>query len=212
MSPEKSGQSIALFPDEKESPPSRETILRHLAQSLSVTKTLKRFPSLQPKDLQDILLACIRQMPEHKEVQKPGVEKKGGAEIFVHTDGAARGNPGEAGAGVVISDASGRTLKEGKKFLGTATNNVAEYRAVILGLEKALDLGAGKITLYLDSELVGRQLRGEYKVREEHLKPLHREALDLLNRFLRYNIICIGREENRRADQLANEAIEQKSQ
>jgi ribonuclease HI len=212
VSPEKTGESPALFPEGKESSsPANEPVLRYLAQTLSVTKTLKRFPSLQPKELQEILLDCARQFSGGKE-NRPAVAKKGGPEVFIHTDGAARGNPGEAGAGVVISDTCGRTLKELKLFLGTATNNVAEYRAVILGLEKALELGAGSITLQLDSELVGKQLRGEYRVREEHLKPLHRAASDLLDRFLRYNITCIGRQENRRADQLANEAIEQKSQ
>jgi ribonuclease HI len=212
---EKPGESLVLFPGEKDAPPpSKESVLGYLAQSLSVAKTLKRFPSLQPKDLQEILLSCARQFPDPGRPGKeiPAPLKRGGPEVFIHTDGAARGNPGEAGAGVVITDACGRTVKELKQFLGTATNNVAEYRAAILGLEKAFELGATGVTLQLDSELVGKQLRGEYKVREEHLKPLHRQALDLLNRFSRYNIICIGREENRRADQLANEAIEQKTQ
>lgn len=212
MSPEKPGESLALFPEgNDDSPPGKDAVLSYLAQSLSVAKTLKRFPSLKPKDLQETLLDCARRLSEEKKIP-PAPAKQAGPAIFIHTDGAARGNPGEAGAGVVISDTAGRTLKEAKEFLGTTTNNVAEYRAVILGLEKALELGAGRITLQLDSELVGRQLRGEYRVREEHLKPLHNRAVDLLNRFLRYNIICIGREENRRADQLANEAIDQKNQ
>ncbi len=213
MSPEPSGKSPALFPGLKEdSPPSEESILRHLAQTLSVAKTLKRFPSLQPQDLQELLLKCARRSKADQKTPPPAPEKKKGIEFFIHTDGASRGNPGEAGAGIVISDVLGRTVKEFKEFLGVVTNNVAEYRAVILGLEKALDLGVGDITLYLDSELVGRQLKGEYKVREEHLKPLHRKATDLLGRFFSYNIICVAREENRRADQLANEAIDQRKE
>ena len=94
--------------------------------------------------------------------------------------------------------------------MGMATNNVAEYRAVILALEKALELGTSSVSVYLDSELVVRQLRGEYRVREAHLKTLHRQALEILNRFSKYAIHHVSREENRRADQLANEAIDQR--
>jgi ribonuclease HI len=92
------------------------------------------------------------------------------------------------------------------------SNNVAEYRALLLAVEKALELGARKVTVFLDSELVVRQLRGEYRVREPHLKSLHQEALEVLNRFSQYSILYIPREENRRADQLANEAIDQRIQ
>ena len=90
------------------------------------------------------------------------------------------------------------------------SNNVAEYQALILALEKALELGARSITVSLDSELVVRQIRGEYRVREPHLKTLHQKAQEILNQFSQYSILYIPREENRRADQLANEAIDQK--
>jgi ribonuclease HI len=213
VSPEPSGDSPALFPESKSgSSPGEESILRHLAQTLSVAKTLKRFPSLQPRDLRELLLKCAGQIQTNQQAAPSTPERKKGIELFVHTDGASRGNPGEAGAGIVISDVLGRTVKEFKAFLGVATNNVAEYRAAILGLEKALELGAGNLTLYLDSELVGRQIKGEYKVREDHLKPLHRQATDLLGRFFGYHIECVAREENRRADQLANEAIDQRKE
>jgi ribonuclease HI len=111
----------------------------------------------------------------------------------------------------VISDSQGRTLKELKLYLGMTSNNVAEYRAAIHGLERALDLGGRSVTLLLDSELVVRQLRGEYRVREPHLKVLHQKAQEVLKRFSQYSILYIPREENRRADQLANEAIDQKN-
>jgi ribonuclease HI len=87
---------------------------------------------------------------------------------------------------------------------------VAEYQALILALEKALELGARSATVFLDSELVVRQIRGEYRVREPHLKELHQKALELLNQLSQYSILYIPREENRRADQLANEAIDQR--
>ena len=210
MSAEKVADSLPLFEESKGSSPSEESVLRHLSQTLSVSKTLKRFPSLKAKDLQKMLLRSAQQAEGKKDLVEIPPGRKGLPEFFIQADGASRGNPGEAGVGAVISDARGRTVKELKRFLGMATNNVAEYRAVILALEKALDFGAGSVTVYLDSELVVRQLRGEYRVREAHLKTLHRQALEILNRFSKYNIHHVPREENRRADQLANEAIDQK--
>ncbi len=210
MTGDDSVDSLPLFA-EKEGPlPAEEIVLRHLAQTLSVTKTLKHFPSLKAKDLQEILLRSACRAAEKQPVSADRPEHKKLPAFFIHADGASRGNPGEAGAGAVLADARGRTIKELKCFLGMATNNVAEYRAAILALERALELGAGSVSLHLDSELVVRQLRGEYKVRESHLKPLHEKALTLLHQFDRYEIISVPREDNRRADQLANEAIDQK--
>ena len=212
MSAEKAATPLPLFEEKekKEGPPSDESVLRHLAQTLSVTKTLKRFPALNTRQLQEMLLRSAQRAEEKKPLVEAAPSKKRLPEYFIQADGASRGNPGEAGIGAVIADARGRTIKELKYFLGMATNNVAEYRAVILALQKALDLGAGSVTVYLDSELVVRQLRGEYKVRESHLRLLHREASDILSRFSEYHIHHVPREENRRADQLANEAIDQK--
>jgi ribonuclease HI len=127
----------------------------------------------------------------------------------IFTDGASRGNPGDAGYGAIITDDQGHTLAEMQGFLGKATNNVAEYNALILALEKAVALGLGRIQVYLDSELVVRQIQGKYKVREEHLKLLHQRALKILDQFENYSITHIPREKNRRADDLANEAIDE---
>jgi ribonuclease HI len=202
--------SLRLFEEEKETSPSSEAkILRHLSQTLSVTKTLKRFPSLTPKYLQEVLQRCADWAEEDHKVSPPDLMGEF-SESCIHADGASRGNPGEAGAGAVISDSRGRTLKELKAYLGIASNNGAEYQAAILALEKALELGVKRVTLFLDSELVVRQLRGEYRVREPHLKSLHQKARETLNRFSQYSILSIPREENRRADQLANEAIDQR--
>ena len=212
MSADKTATPLPLFAEKekREGPPSDESVLRYLAQTLSVAKTLKRFPSLNARQLQEILLRSVPPAEEKKTIPEVPPARKRFPEFFIQADGASRGNPGEAGIGAVIADARGRTIKELKYFLGMATNNVAEYRAAILALQKALDLGAGSVTLCLDSELVVRQLRGEYRVREAHLKSLHREALEILNRFSEYHLNHIPREENRRADQLANEAIDQK--
>lgn len=211
MSGEKIPDSLPLFKKgEEDSPPSEESVLRNLAQTLSVTKTLKRFPSLTAKDLQQVFLHSAERAGENQKNLATGPPPKEFPELFIHADGASRGNPGEAGAGAVISDSRGRTLKELKCFLGMTSNNVAEYQALILALEKALELGARSITVFLDSELVVRQIRGEYRVREPHLKTLHQKAQEILNHFSQYSILSIPREENRRADQLANEAIDQK--
>ena len=211
MSDEKIPDSLPLFKKgEEDSPASEESVLRHLAQTLSVTKTLKRFPSLTAKDLQQIFLHSAGRAGENQKDLVTTPSQKEFPELFIHADGASRGNPGEAGAGAVISDSRGRTLKELKCFLGITSNNVAEYQALILALEKALELGARSITVFLDSELVVRQIRGEYRVREPHLKTLHQKAQESLNHFSQYSILSIPREENRRADQLANEAIDQK--
>ena len=212
MSGEKIPDSLPLFKDEKKDPPPpEEIVLRHLAQTLNVTKTLKRFPSLTAKDLQEIFLHSAERARENQKPLPTGSSQKEFPELFIHADGASRGNPGEAGAGAVISDSRGRTLKELKCFLGMSSNNVAEYQALILALKKALELGAGRITVFLDSELVVRQIKGEYRVREPHLKTLHQKSQELLNQFSQYSILSIPREENRRADQLANEAIDQKN-
>jgi ribonuclease HI len=203
--------SLRLFEEKKETPlPSEKKVLQHLSETLSITKTLKRFPSLTPKYLQEVLQRCADRAGEDPKLPPPNLDPGEPPEFCIHADGGSRGNPGEAGAGAVISDSRGRTLKELKVYLGIASNNEAEYQAAILALERALEFGVRRVTLFLDSELVVRQLRGEYRVREPRLKSLHQKARETLNRFSQYSILSIPREENRRADQLANEAIDQK--
>jgi ribonuclease HI len=132
-----------------------------------------------------------------------------GRRVIVHTDGASRGNPGEAGIGVVIYGEDGSVLKEVARPLGRATNNVAEYNALIEGLKQALRLGADEVVVRSDSELMVRQLRGEYQVRHQGLQPLFVEARRLFLRFPRWAIEYVPRELNRRADELANRAIDE---
>lgn len=128
-------------------------------------------------------------------------------ELFIFTDGAAQGNPGEAGAGIVFTDPQGQIIKEEKYFLGKATNNIAEYKALILALEKARKFRPKQIKIFMDSELVVRQLQGEYRVRNLGLKALNAEVRHLLLNFPKYIIKYIEREKNKRADKLAKEAI-----
>lgn len=128
--------------------------------------------------------------------------------VVVFTDGASRGNPGKAGIGVLITSVDGLILKEISEYIGITTNNVAEYRAVITGIEEGLELGADAIELKTDSQLVVRQLKGQYKVKNEGLKHLYRRAVELLSQYKQYSVQHIPREENTRADELANKSID----
>jgi len=132
-------------------------------------------------------------------------------QLSIYTDGASRGNPGEAGAGVIIYNERGELVKKVKKYLGTTTNNVAEYRALILALQEALALQGEVIHLFSDSELIVRQINGIYKVKDSKMKVLATEARELLSRFMHYTISAIERGKNKEADTLANMAIDERS-
>ncbi len=128
--------------------------------------------------------------------------------VVVHVDGGARGNPGPAAIGAVVSTPEGEVLDESSARIGEATNNVAEYRGVLLGLERARALGATEVEVVNDSELVARQLEGRYKVKHAGLRPLHAEALEALRDFDRWRVRSVPREQNARADGLVNEALD----
>ena len=130
------------------------------------------------------------------------------ARHHLYTDGGARGNPGPAGIGAVLLTASGDVVEELADSIGTATNNVAEYQALLAGLELALDRGIERLDVFLDSELVVRQVNGEYKVKDAGLKPLHAQACQLLSRFHEVDVKHVRREQNAEADRLVNEAID----
>ncbi|MBI5886630.1 MAG: ribonuclease HI family protein [Deltaproteobacteria bacterium] len=126
----------------------------------------------------------------------------------INVDGASRGNPGLAGAGAVIRDRDGTVVKKLKKFLGSVTNNVAEYQALIMALEAATHLGLTDVRIYADSELMVKQINGVYKVKSVDLKPLYDKAMLLIKRLPSVKLSHIMREENSLADAMANEAID----
>jgi ribonuclease HI len=128
--------------------------------------------------------------------------------VLVHVDGGARGNPGPAAAAAVATTPEGDELAERSAYLGEATNNVAEYRALLLGLELARELGATEIEVVNDSELVSRQIGGEYRVKHAGLRPLYLEAMRALREFERWSVRSVRREGNVRADELVNEALD----
>ncbi len=129
--------------------------------------------------------------------------------VTVHVDGGSRGNPGPAAAACVITSANGEVIREHSQLLGRATNNVAEYRALLLGLECARELGASEVDVVGDSELIAKQVGGAYKVKHEAMRPLYLEAMEALSRFERWSIRTVGRAHNAHADALVNAALDQ---
>lgn len=128
----------------------------------------------------------------------------------IYTDGASRGNPGRAGAGIRITDGKGRTLLETSRYLGCKTNNEAEYWALLLGLREAKRIKGRCLRAFTDSELIERQVKGVYRVKDARLKALHTAVVREIKGFSSFEIESIPREENQEADRLANEAIERR--
>ena len=128
--------------------------------------------------------------------------------IIIHSDGGARGNPGPAGIGVVLNDEAGGVIAQISRYLGETTNNQAEYKALLAGLEKAKDLEAEEVSCYLDSELVVKQLNHEYKVKSADLAPLFLKVHNLSLAFKKITFTHVRREFNKVADRLANDAMD----
>jgi ribonuclease HI len=131
--------------------------------------------------------------------------------VVVHVDGGARGNPGPAAAGAVVSTPAGDVLDEASETIGVATNNVAEYRALLLGLARARELGADEVEIVNDSELVAKQVTGVYKVKHADMKALHAAAKKALAGFDRWSIRSVPRARNAHADALVNQALDARS-
>ena len=133
------------------------------------------------------------------------------AKVVVHVDGGARGNPGPAAVAAVATASDGSALGERAEYIGEATNNVAEYKAIQLGIELARELGASEVELVNDSQLVARQIGGEYKVKNKNLMPLFTETMAALREFERWSVRDVRREQNERADQLVNEELDRQA-
>ncbi len=128
--------------------------------------------------------------------------------VVVHVDGGSRGNPGPAAAAAVLTSREGELLDEAMLTLGRTTNNVAEYRGLLLGLERARALGATEVEVINDSELVARQISGAYKVKHAAMRPLYEEAMAALRGFARWSVRSVPRAENTAADALVNQALD----
>ncbi|MFL5863416.1 MAG: ribonuclease HI family protein [Solirubrobacteraceae bacterium] len=129
-------------------------------------------------------------------------------EVVVHVDGGARGNPGPAAVGVVVTTPDGAVVDEFAQPIGVATNNVAEYRALLCGAQRAAAIGARDVEFVNDSELVAKQITGAYKVKHPAMKPLHQQAMAALRGFDSWRIRSVPRAQNARADELVNEALD----
>jgi ribonuclease HI len=128
--------------------------------------------------------------------------------VVVHVDGGSRGNPGPAAAGAVISTPDGDVIDEAMEVIGRATNNVAEYRGVLLGLRRARELGATEVEVVNDSELVAKQINGQYKVKHADMRPLYVDAMQALREFDAWTVRSVPRAQNADADALVNQALD----
>lgn len=175
----------------------RVAIFAALAQGLDLPGVRERF-RLTPEALQEL----FREVADLYRDPGEGFWR-------LHCDGASRGNPGPAGAGMALFDPQGRLQARKGRYLGETTNNVAEYQALLLGLEEARRLKVKQLRVLADSELMVKQINGRYRVKATHLIPLWREALNALKKFEAWAIAHVPREENRLADEAANQAIDQ---
>lgn len=189
-------------------------ILAVLAERLPDPVLRDLFPDISPEAVRALLRGRGPEAaPRDRGHQPPAsvpTTKGAEQEIILSTDGASRGNPGEAGAGYSIVNAQGMEIFAGSTYLGRCTNNEAEYQALILGLREAEGMRPTSLTVLLDSELCVRQIQGRYKVKNERLQPLHAEVMRLLGLFRRPVIRHVRREANQRADELANRAIDER--
>lgn len=177
-------------------------------------KLLKENPSVT----QEMIDTLVQEISHTKKGEKSGGiglhhpatkhKKEEPIEFIIHTDGASRGNPGNAGIGVVILNKNRHVIEEIGRFIGRSTNNVAEYQAMILAAQKAVEYNAGKVTFKTDSELLVRQINGMYQVKSSNILPLYKELMAFLNKIPAWKIQHVRREENAHADALANQGID----
>ena len=202
-------------------PPTLADILRHIAREEPLSGTVRAFPGLTREEVGQLLevaaerLAPLLPQPVLAPAPKPAVEPSGPSEektprVRLFSDGAARGNPGPAGAGAVLLDPEGRVVARLGKFLGIQTNNYAEYMGLLLGLRHARGLGVKELEVLADSELLIRQLQGRYQVKSPTLRPLYEEAAGLLKAFPRVKLTHVPREKNKAADEMSNRAIDER--
>ena len=184
-------------------------LLLAIAEHETLERTCAALRGLTLEAARKLLRGAARQLQQEK-LPLPEAKVRGaGRAIRVHSDGAARGNPGPAGAGAVLTDSAGNVIARLGRYLGRQTNNVAEYEGLLLGLKHARELGYREVEVRADSQLLIRQLKGEYAVRHAGLKPLHAEALRVLRSFDRFDLQHVPREENALADEMSNRAIDE---
>ncbi len=185
--------------------------------SLSDSVLGEILPEFSPESIRKSLHSLLAGLTPHPTPSEPAPARPAPASpkqnnsdtLYLYTDGASKGNPGEGGAGVVLLDDQGLKIFGQGYYLGQCTNNEAEYKALILGLTEAAKTDRRKLVISLDSQLIVRQINGSYKVKAPALKPLFNRVQDILQSFARYSVRHIPREENSRADGLANQGIDE---
>jgi ribonuclease HI len=193
-------------------------VLEALAASLDAAEVLARFPGLAREELRGIVRAAAERLPRAAGKAAPAAVADAAArvaaagswpaEVTAHLDGGARGNPGEAGAGVFFQDRSGAPLERIARYLGRATNNTAEYQALLIALARAREAGVRHLRVYSDSELLVNQVNGRYRTKVPHLQQYLQEAIRLMREIGRVDVAHVRREMNAEADALANEAMD----
>ena len=174
-------------------------ILRIIYKNLDFEKIEQDSPQLSKKVIENFFIQLSKQF-EEKENQFET--------IYLYSDGGSRGNPGKAAIGAVLLSEDNTVIEKICEFIGVTTNNVAEYTALIKGVERALFYGVKKLHIFVDSELIVKQVKGWYKVKNHKLIPLHRELKTLLEKFEKTEINHIARELNTEADRLVNKALD----
>lgn len=185
-------------------------VLRFIAREEPLAATLQRFPGISRHQVEVMLerLAGKASAPSPSPQARPAASQA--EELWLFTDGASRGNPGLAGAGAILLRGDGTVVAKRAVFLGTRTNNEAEYEALLIGLALAREYSPLRLQVRLDSELLVRQLNGQYRVRHPGLIPLHRKARELLRSFPNCSVVHVMREQNTLADELSNRAIDER--
>ncbi len=178
-------------------------LLRAVYRSIQWDRLYQIAPGATREQVEDLFAALGQAAESIPSSEAPDVS---GGSVDVYTDGASRGNPGPAGVGIVVTTRDGAEVVAWGESIGETTNNVAEYRACIAGLEKALDLGVDSVRLLSDSQLLVRQINGRYRVKSPTLQPLHDRVRELLDGFENWQAVHIPREKNARADKLASDA------
>ncbi len=182
--------------------------LEYLAETLDIAKTIEKL-DITPEDARTILKGLVSKRGEAGGNAPARAPRRAAESVhLIYVDGASRGNPGRAGAGAVIKGPDGAVLKRLKKYLDITTNNMAEYQALIMAVEAAHSLRIRRIRVLADSELMVKQINGQYRVKSADLRPLYEKAVKLLKGFEEAKVEHVYREENSDADALANEAID----
>lgn len=186
-------------------------LLRAIYESIRWDRLYQLVPEASRQEVDELFARMRQALAGADEPSPPAAAPVAAGSVDLYCDGASRGNPGPAGIGIVIRTPDGEELLAWGEAIGRTTNNVAEYRALLAALRKALELKARRVRVLCDSELLIKQIKGAYRVRNAALKPLHAEAVGLLKRFEQWEVAYVPRDQNTQADGLASAHAKQQA-